>query len=50
MFEINAKSIEILARLQDINVQKDKNIRLVIEDLKQKDSEYRSEGKDILIN
>ena len=43
-FEINSKTIEILSGLVDINTKKDRDVKILIEDLAQKKEEYKSEG------
>ena len=46
-FEINSKTIGILNGLVDINEKKDRDIKILIEDLAQKKDEYHSEGRPV---
>ncbi|XP_032715377.1 HAUS augmin-like complex subunit 1 isoform X1 [Lontra canadensis] len=44
-YEVNARTTEILHHLSERNRVRDRDVSLVIEDLKQKASEYESEGE-----
>ena len=44
-FEINSKTIQTLSSLVDINTQRDRDTKLLVEDLEQKRNEYASEGE-----
>ncbi|KAM5220901.1 HAUS augmin-like complex subunit 1 isoform 1-T2 [Hipposideros larvatus] len=46
-YEVNPRTTEILHHLSERNRVRDKDINLVIEDLKQKSSEYESEAKHL---
>ncbi|KAL6082141.1 hypothetical protein STEG23_003770, partial [Scotinomys teguina] len=46
-YEVNPRTTEILYHLSERNRVRDRNISLVIEDLKQKASEYESEAKHL---
>uniref|UniRef100_A0A7N5K0R8 HAUS augmin like complex subunit 1 n=1 Tax=Ailuropoda melanoleuca TaxID=9646 RepID=A0A7N5K0R8_AILME len=43
-YEVNARTTEILHHLSERNRIRDRDVHLVIEDLKQKASEYEAEG------
>lgn len=44
-YEVNPRTTEILHHLSERNRVRDRDVHLVIEDLKQKASEYESEGE-----
>jgi hypothetical protein len=44
-YEVNPRTTEILYHLSEHNKVRDRDVHLVIEDLKQKASEYESEGE-----
>uniref|UniRef100_A0A8C9Q1Y9 HAUS1 protein n=1 Tax=Spermophilus dauricus TaxID=99837 RepID=A0A8C9Q1Y9_SPEDA len=44
-YEVNPRTTEILYHLSERNKVRDRDVHLVIEDLKQKASEYESEGE-----
>ncbi|KAM8949516.1 HAUS augmin-like complex subunit 1 [Lycaon pictus] len=46
-YEVNARTTEILHHLSELNRVRDRDVYLVIEDLKQKASEYESEAKHL---
>uniref|UniRef100_A0A8C6ZYQ1 HAUS augmin like complex subunit 1 n=1 Tax=Neovison vison TaxID=452646 RepID=A0A8C6ZYQ1_NEOVI len=46
-YEVNARTTEILHHLSERNRVRDRDVSLVIEDLKQKASEYESEAKHL---
>lgn len=46
-FEINSKTIQTLSSLVDINTQRDRDTKLLVEDLEQKRNEYASEANRI---
>lgn len=43
-FEVNYKTSEILTCLLELNKKKDQEMKILIEDMKQKTNEYKSEG------
>uniref|UniRef100_A0A671EXI5 HAUS augmin like complex subunit 1 n=1 Tax=Rhinolophus ferrumequinum TaxID=59479 RepID=A0A671EXI5_RHIFE len=43
-YEVNPRTTEILHHLSERNRVRDRDVHLVVEDLKQKASEYESEG------
>ncbi|XP_030743117.2 HAUS augmin-like complex subunit 1 [Echinops telfairi] len=46
-YEVNPRTTEVLAHLSERNKARDRDVALVIEDLKQKASEYESEAKHL---
>ncbi|XP_058133598.1 HAUS augmin-like complex subunit 1 isoform X1 [Dasypus novemcinctus] len=46
-YEVNARTTEVLYHLSECNKARDRDVSLVIEDLKQKASEYESEAKHL---